>query len=71
MGLYTLVQSISGSLHLEAVADTLLTCTRQIVACDACALFLPDEKDNICAVWRRRASMSGICWAVWRVWEPI
>ena len=44
MGLYTLVQSISGSLHLEAVADTLLGCTRQIVSCDACALFLPDDE---------------------------
>ena len=43
MALYSLVQAISGSLHLEAVADTLLTCTREIVTCDACALFLPDD----------------------------
>lgn len=46
LGLYTLVQSISGSLHLEAVADTLLSCTRQIVMCDACALFLPDDEEQ-------------------------
>lgn len=46
MGMYNLVQAISGSLHLEAVADSLLTCTRQIVSCDACALFLPDDDEQ-------------------------
>jgi diguanylate cyclase (GGDEF)-like protein len=43
LGLYTLVQSISNSLHLEAVANNLLACTRQIVSSDACALFLPED----------------------------
>ena len=43
IGLYTLAQSVSGSLHLGAVAQTLLECTRNIVPCSACVLFLPED----------------------------
>jgi diguanylate cyclase (GGDEF)-like protein len=43
LGLYTLAQSLAGSLHLEAVAYTLLSCTQQIVPCAASVLFLPED----------------------------
>jgi diguanylate cyclase (GGDEF)-like protein len=43
LGLYTLAQSLAGTLHLEVLTYTLLKCTREIVPCAACVLFLPEE----------------------------
>ena len=46
LGLFTLAQAVTGSLHLEAVARTVLECTRDIVPCAACALFLPEDNGD-------------------------
>ncbi|HLV80483.1 MAG TPA: diguanylate cyclase [Chthonomonadaceae bacterium] len=43
LGLFSLAQTVTGSLHLEAVARTVLESTRDIVPCAACALFLPED----------------------------
>lgn len=44
LGLLTLSQTVTESLHLEAVSTTLLRCVREMIPCAACVLFLP-EKD--------------------------
>jgi len=46
LGLFTLAQAVTGSLHLEAVARTVLECTRDIVPCAACVLFLPEDNGD-------------------------
>ena len=47
LGLARLAEAVSGSLHLQSVSQTLLESVREIVACDACALFLPDDDEDI------------------------
>ena len=47
LGLARLAEAVSGSLHLQSVSQTLLESVREIVACDACALFLPDEDEDM------------------------
>ena len=47
LGLARLAEAVSGSLHLQSVSQTLLESVREIVNCDACALFLPDEEKDI------------------------
>lgn len=42
-GLYALAKGLAGALHVEAISETLLAAVREMVACDACVLFLPDE----------------------------
>ncbi len=43
LGLYTLARTVGSSLHLEAVGNTLLQCTRDIVPCSVYVLFLPED----------------------------
>jgi diguanylate cyclase (GGDEF)-like protein len=45
-GLRRLAEAVSQSLHLEAVCDTILKCTREILPCSACALFLYEESEG-------------------------
>jgi len=42
-GLFALAQTVGESLHIEAIAETLLTSTQKIVPCSACALFLLED----------------------------
>lgn len=42
-GLAALTEALSGTLHLEAVIETVLTSVRELVPLSACALFLPEE----------------------------
>ena len=42
-GLARLTEAVSGTLHLQSAGQTLLACVRDIVPCDACALFLPEN----------------------------
>ena len=47
LSLYTLAQSLAGSLHLEAIASTLLAIIREAVPCDSCVLFLPEDDEYL------------------------
>ena len=47
LGLARLAEAVSGSLHLQSVSQTLLESVREIAPCDACALFLPDDEEDI------------------------
>ena len=46
LGLSRLAETVSSSLHLQSVSQTLLESVRDIVDCDACVLFLPDDDDD-------------------------
>ncbi len=44
LALTALAEAVSGSLHIEAIGNTLLECVQSLVECAGGALFLPDEE---------------------------
>lgn len=66
--LLRLSQAVNASLHLEAVCDTLLDCTMELVPCTACVLFLiEDNGDFLSARAARGANARHLLGSVARV----